>query len=253
MTSIEQFILDNFCLKTNKQIAKELGIKLYHVRKIAYSLGLYRMRLDFWTEEQIEFLKSNFEKIGDTELAQIFQEKFPKIKTWTKKHIEKKRKYLKLNRTAEQIAVIKQRNIDGGMYKDAHAKMWSTRTQKKEGETACWGNIRKSMYIKIEGKYKHAARYIWTQIHGEIAKGMNVAFIDGNNQNIAIENLELITNAEMAIRNGLKSSVGLSDNYVVATMTWNNKDLRKELLKNKELIEMKRLSLKIKRICRNQL
>jgi HNH endonuclease len=252
MTEIEQFVLDNFYQKTNKEIAQELGIKIQKLRPIAYSLGLYRINLEFWNDEQVMFLRENFETIGDTELAQIFQEKFSKVKKWTKKHIEKKRKHLKLNRTPEQLKKIKQRNIDAGMYADAHVKMWNNRTQKKEGETTYWGNIRKSMYIKIQGEYKQAARYIWTQTHGEIAKGMNVAFIDGNNRNIAIENLELLSNADMARRNALISSQGLSDNYVAATMSWKDKTMRKELLKNKELLEIKRLTLKIRRLCKQK-
>lgn len=252
MTTIEQFILDNFCLKTNKQIAQELGIKIEALRPIAYKLGLYRINLEYWTDEQILFLKENFETIGDTELAQIFQEKFPKSKVWTKKHIEKKRKYLNFHRTPEQIARIKQRNIAAGMYADAHAKMWKNRTQRVEGETALWGNIRKSLYIKVDGKYKHAARHVWTQNYGEIEKGMNVAFLDGNNQNISIENLELITNAEMARRNALISSQGLSDNYIAGMITFGNKSIREEIKKNKEILELKRLSLKIKRICQQK-
>lgn len=162
MTATEQFILDNFCLKTNKQIAEELGIKIQALRPIAYKLGLYRINLEYWTDEQILFLKGNFETIGDTELAQIFQEKFPKAKVWTKKHIDKKRKHLNLHRTPKQIALINQRNIDAGLYQ------------------------------KIDR---------------------------------------------------------LSDNYVAYRCSKQDKELRKELLKNKELLEVKRLTIKLKKIC----
>lgn len=162
MNEIEQYIYDNFHQKTNRQIANELRIKLYSVRQTAYKLGLYRINLEFWTDEQIMFLKENFESIGDTELSQIFQEKFPKTKNWTKKHIEKKRKYLNLHRTPEQIALINQRNIDAGLYQ------------------------------KIDR---------------------------------------------------------LSDNYVAYRCSKQDKELRKELLKSKELLEVKRLTIKLKKIC----
>lgn len=165
MTTIEQFILDNFCLKTNKQIAQELGIKIEALRPIAYKLGLYRINLEYWTDEQILFLKENFETIGDTELAQIFQEKFPKSKVWTKKHIEKKRKYLNFHRTPEQVSLINKRNIDAGLY-----------------------------------------------------------------QNID----------------------RLSDNYMAYRCSKQDKELRKELLKNKELLEVKRLTIKLRRICKQK-
>jgi hypothetical protein len=166
MTIIEQFILDNFCLKTNQQIAQELGIKIEALRPLAYKLGLYRINLEFWTEIQVLFLKENFETIGDTELSQIFQEKFPKSKVWTKRHIEKKRKYLSLHRTPEQISLINKKNVDAGIY-----------------------------------------------------------------QNID----------------------RLSDNYVAYRCSKQDKELRKELLKNKELLEVKRLTIKLRKICKQKL
>jgi hypothetical protein len=162
MINIERFILDNFCLKSNKEIAQELSIPLHQVRLKAYKLGLKRINLDYWTNEQIDFLKDNFENIGDTEIAEIFQQKFPKSKVWTRKHIDKKRNYLNLHRTPEQIALIKKRNIDAGMY------------------------------INIDR---------------------------------------------------------LSDNYIAYRCSKKDKELRKELLKNKELLEVKRLTIKLKKIC----
>ena len=48
-------------------------------------------------------------------------------------------------------------------------------------------------------KYKHAV--LWMQKHGEIPAGHNVIFGDGNKQNFAIENLVLVTNAELAYLN----------------------------------------------------
>lgn len=161
----EQFILDNFCLKTNKEIAQELNIPLHQVRLKAYKLGLYRINLEYWTDKQVLFLKENFESVGDTELAQIFQEKFPKSKVWTKKHIDKKRKYLNLHRTPEQISLINKKNVDAGMYQ------------------------------KIDR---------------------------------------------------------LSDNYVAYRCSKQDKELRKELLKNKELLEVKRLTIKLRKICKQK-
>jgi hypothetical protein len=162
MINVEQFILDNFYQKNNKEIAQELNIPLHQVRLNAYKLGLKRINLEYWTNEQIEFLKDNFESIGDTEIAEIFQQKFPKSKPWTRKHIDKKRNYLNLHRTPEQIALIKKRNIDAGMY------------------------------INIDR---------------------------------------------------------LSDNYIAYRCSKKDKELRKELLKNKELLEVKRLTIKLKKIC----
>jgi hypothetical protein len=41
----------------------------------------------------------------------------------------------------------------------------------------------------------------------------------------------------------------LSDNYIAYRCSKKDKELRKELLKNKELLEVKRLKIKLKKIC----
>ena len=253
MTPEEKYIAENFHHKTNRQLADELSLKLYNVRQIAYSLGLFRIDLEYWTDEQVDFLKGNFENIGDTELAQIFEKKFPKTKNWTKKHIEKKRRYLGLNRTKEQILLIKQRNKDLGMYAKANEKMWEARGKKNENEIVYWNNGGCMMpYIKINARFTPWARYVWCKAHGELGQEMKVVFKDGDNRNLSLENLEVISSAEHAKRNSLKSSQGLSDNYVAGMMSHKDYEMRKELLKNRELLETKRLQLKLSRICRQK-
>jgi len=60
--------------------------------------------------------------------------------------------------------------------------------------------------IKVPGKNRHTGydghfvfkhKYLWEKVHGAVPKGMAVTFIDGDKQNICIENLELITRAEV--------------------------------------------------------
>lgn len=58
------------------------------------------------------------------------------------------------------------------------------------------------IYIKVEGEPKMVQkhRWLWKKYHGEIPKGMCVAFKDGNRLNCTIDNLMLITDAEKATR-----------------------------------------------------
>lgn len=57
-------------------------------------------------------------------------------------------------------------------------------------------------YIRIrEGHWKEYHRYLWEQKKGPIPEGHNISFRDGNRRNCAIENLECISNAELALRN----------------------------------------------------
>lgn len=59
--------------------------------------------------------------------------------------------------------------------------------------------------LKIEAKrkliFKHI--HIWTLANGAPKKGENVVFKDGNTLNCKIENLELITDQELMVRNSL--------------------------------------------------
>lgn len=58
------------------------------------------------------------------------------------------------------------------------------------------------LYIRIsEGKWELLQRHIWVKNYGEIPPGYNVVFKDGNRKNCAIENLECISNSELAERN----------------------------------------------------
>jgi hypothetical protein len=120
-----------------------------------------------------------------------------------------------------------------------------------EGEIRYWkqwkGEGRSFPVVKVNGRWRHWARVEWEKYNGTIPKGMNVVFTDGNNKNLAIENLELITDAELSTRNAAKSIMALSDNYVVGTLTSGAPGMREAVKQCPELIELKRLTLKIKR------
>lgn len=244
------FIKGFFEALTNKELADALGLKITMVRMKCYELGLKRMELEYWTNAQIKFLRSNYKRIGDKELADIFNKKWVKVKGWTHKHIEKKRKYLKLNRTQRQIAAIRQRNVEKGRFAMCPVKAWKVRGVAPENDIRYWrkdGSNEKFPVIKISGKWLHWNRWAWEREFGPVPAGMNVVFKDGNPYNRAIENLELLTHAQLSFRNSLKSSKGLSDNYIAGILSHNNPGIRKELLQDKELLETKRLQLQLNR------
>lgn len=69
-------------------------------------------------------------------------------------------------------------------------------------------SIAKGGYIKVKvgepNKWKLKQRYIYEQHYGEIPKGHNVIFADRNIQNFDINNLVLVSKAEMLILNNNK-------------------------------------------------
>lgn len=246
---MERFLQHNYEKLTNAELADRLGLTLTVVRMKLYSMGLKRMEMEYWTDEQIDFLRANFHKIGDLELSEIFTRKWPKQKGWTKKHIEKKRRYLNLKRTKEQIRKIHLRNVEAGRFKICAIKRWDKCGRSKEGEIRFWRQnpCRSIPMIKVNGQYIFWARYTWEQNHGPIPKGMNVVFKDNNPRNMEISNLELITDAELSRRNSKISSQGLSDNYVAGIMTHGDPELRQMIKSDPDLVELNRQRLIMQR------
>lgn len=192
---------------TNRQLADAMGMKITSVRMKCYEMGLKRMELEGWTREQVAFLKKHYKKIGDTELAAMFSERWQKDKGWTKKHIEKKRRYLGLKRTAEEIRLIKKRNIELGYYAVANKKMWKARGVTPIGEIRYWKNSETGnlfVVIKTKDGFVHFAPWLYKKEIGDIPEGYVIGFKDRNNFNIVKENLEIITRAEHARRNAIK-------------------------------------------------
>ncbi len=58
------------------------------------------------------------------------------------------------------------------------------------------------LYIKVgtPSKWELYHRYVWQQQNGKIPDGMIVVFIDGNQENVCLENLEVISRQEHARR-----------------------------------------------------
>lgn len=247
----KNYIRKNYRDTTSEKMARVLGKKRTLVRTKMYEMGLYRQRLEYWTEEQVDFLQNNYQEIGDVELAEIFQSKWHKKKGWTKSHIDKKRNQLGLHRTKEQLEAIYQRNMENGRWSECAIKRWETTGQAPEGEIRYWktsNTDRKFPVIKIAGKWVHYGRYRWEQLHGPCPKGHNIVFLDGNPRNREDSNLGIMSDGELSRRNAKEQSIGMGDNYVLGIMTVGRPDLRETIRREyPQLIEIKRKQLILNR------
>lgn len=235
--------------KNNNALARHFGISLHTVRRICYQLGLKRMVLEYFTKQQIVFLSTHYMTIGDSEMAEIFQRKWPKQKPWNKKHIEKKRNYLGYHRTREQIKSIHTRNVKNGKFAICPVKAWDKRGRAPEGEVRYWSHStgQKFPVIKYQGKFVHWCRWAWKKYFGMIPTGKKVVFKDGNPYHLSPDNLELLSHAELARRNAVKSSQNLSNNYIAGLLTPRNPSLRQIIKQQIDILNIKRKQLTLKR------
>jgi hypothetical protein len=233
-------------------MAKKYGCNICLIRKQCYELRLYRMRLNFWTDQQVAFLKANYKIMGDTELAELFNEKFKRRKHWTKKHIDKKRGYLKLKRTKKQIIEIEQRNLDQGRL-NCHMK--KGKSNFLTTGPAVQGEIRMYKYthgvitsrIRIGKRWIYWPRWAYKKHHGPIPKGYVIVMKDKNAYNTIPSNLEAVTREEATRRHVSQYSINLSDAYVAAQLSYGNPELREIIKNDPVLIETKRTLLLLKR------
>lgn len=248
--SMISFIHDWWPVMSNKELAAIINIHITTLRAKVYKMGYYRMRLDFWTPDQTEFLKANYKKIGDVELAEIFQNKFPKNKPWTIKHIEKKRKYLNLKRTEMQLFRIKLRNIDQGRMDGLNWTATHMRRRIRIG-TCITRTINgyKVKLVRIQGGFRKLAHVNYEKHIGPIPSGKMLILKDNNPLNCEPENLEMVSRQVFAQR--MRDKDGTIAFYLSLKgrkcMRGNYKDkkLFKELLKHPELLQAKRNQLKL--------
>lgn len=245
---LDAFLIENFNCMTNAEIAKGVGISLCSTRSRLISLGYKRIELEYWTENQVETLKAHYQTKGDKELAEWYNEIYPKKKGWTLKHIEKKRNYLNLHRTKEQLAAIKERSRLKGAYSINHWKRWID--QAPLGDIKVWyPNSNPVKYIKTKNGYQRLAHFNWIKANGQIPKGYVIRIKNGDPMNCEIANLECITKAQ----NGMKNSaaINLSDGWVLHCIANRQPELQKELLKYPELIQLARTNYLLKKEIKN--
>lgn len=146
-----------------------------------YILGIQKPRKAQrrYTEEQLQFLKENYEKMGNRELLKLFNEKFNDTRT---------------------LSAIKNFGIIHGLQVDKEVRQnnrrkhldrpGSKRATRKSGDIRieCGRPIMKD----DEGNWKTAARVIWEKEHGPVPEGYVVTVLDGNPNHIDPDNITCV-------------------------------------------------------------
>ncbi|MFD2962801.1 MULTISPECIES: HNH endonuclease signature motif containing protein [Olivibacter] len=101
-------------------------------------------------------------------------------------------------------------------------------------------------HIRIAlGEWEYLHIYNWKTANGQVPDGHVVAFKDGDTLNPDISNLELITMGENMLRNS--GTMNLPDGMISVYLAPRDRELRKEILKHPELIELKRQQILLQR------
>lgn len=249
--AMDQFLIDNRAAMTTRQLGAALGLTLHVTRNRCYELGMLVMEMEYWTKEQVRILSAKYHFWGDVEIAEFFNSVFPeKKKGWTKKHIEKKRRYLKLKRTTEEKKSIHARNTLFFSFAENHYKRWIG-LETEIGTVKLWKlekGERPTLYIKVVpaeatcyGSYIKLARYNWIKVNGQIPEGYAIRHKDGNTFDCNIENLECLTKAE----NGARNCNQLSDSWIAGITARGDKELKEELLKHPMILDLRRAQIKL--------
>lgn len=206
-----------------------------------------RLQYRRWTAAKITYLKRNYRRMGDKELAQQISEKVTTDgKVYKLKQIEKKRSYLGLQRTPEELAKIRARNASNGCWiksdelraKRTYPEGKSVVVNMKDGS--------KRRYIKVGSKMVFHNRFLWEQEYGKIPKGFVLRCLTEDKLNPDPDNWELLSMEENARRNS--ASTHLADGFILSCIAYRNKPLQ-QLIKNlyPELIQTAKLNYQLNR------
>lgn len=172
-----------------------------------------------YTKEEVEFLRENYPKFSLLELTKMFNEKFNCNIYYRTLSSAMKRKGIKSGRTGcfEKGCISFNKGKKQTEYMTPEGIEQSSKTRFQKGKNinkqrhkyAEVGTevVDKNGYImvrvaeRIENKshqfWKFKQQLIYEQHYGEIPKGHKVIFADGNNRNFDIDNLILVSNAEL--------------------------------------------------------
>lgn len=164
-----------------------------------------------YTKEIVDFIRDNVKGISNKELVRLVNERFGEdtvtetaihgIKTRYKLKnglcCKFKKGYLPYNKGVKMSDELKAK-VSATWFKKGHlphntAPLGTETIDKKDGYIRVKVNNTRNKHI--DWKYKH--HIVWEEHYGKVPKGCNIIFLDGNKQNVNIDNLACVTNNEL--------------------------------------------------------
>lgn len=255
---LEQRLIKLYPGSDTRTLANELGIGYNALRSRAKRLGLKKIEgfrsipnHSIWRTANVEEFKRLYPTTSNQELAKKYGISYNAVKNQaTYLGLKKDPEHVNSGRFQKgQVSWNKGKPcpwahnngnfINGHQpHNTKHDGAITTRND-KSGHQYKWIRVSK-------GNWKMYHVYLWEQEHGKVPKGKIVVFKDGNTLNCTINNLELITRQEHARRNS--GSINLPDSFVAHLIAGkHDRHLKEDILKNKEMIDLKRKSIILNR------
>lgn len=222
-----------------------------------------------WTAEEEQFLRDHAHEMTAAEMAEHLDRTDQSVKGYMQ------RKGIKTGRTGQFKKGHKTWNKGKkGLFMSPNCKKsWFKKGHKPENtlfdgavtirhERTKYGKVIPYMWIRLEeANWEPYHRYLWKKHNGPIPSDHVVIFKDGNTMNCCIENLNMISMRENALRNrdwekamqtmernGTHASINLTDNFVATMMAGHDPQIKEYLLTHRpDLIRLARANYKLKR------
>lgn len=203
------------------------------------------------TDKMVQHILQHYKEKGNLWLAKEFNELFPRPKKkgiWTPAQILALMKRRKIRRTAEEVRHVQAKQIEHGIkiakggYKAAEINTLTTwQLGYKDGKP------HKLQFVMTEDGWRQYKRVLWEKYHGPLKRGQDIKVIDGNEENIVIENLKMIEHSAL-----LHKGFGeLSDSWILGCIAKGNPELRAILKDCPDIIDLYRNSRIIIRALKN--
>ncbi len=144
------------------------------------------MKIRKWTYSEIKFLKENYHNMTNQNIADKLQRSLSSI--------HQKGHLLRLKKDKDFLKELNKQNL--GFQRHQFKKGNRPHNTKDVG----YERITKDGYVEVKvagpNVFELKHRWIWKQANGEIPKGYNIQFKDGNRQNCRIDNLYMISRSQ---------------------------------------------------------
>lgn len=246
------------------QLAKQLGIEYSKLKSLTSRMGLAKAenfrvkKIDsIWNEETEKFLIKHYPDKPNTKLAKQLNTTVRSILARANVlGLKKSQRYLDEKRPGKFKKGHATWNKGKSVYTGGEKGWFKQGSQPKntlyDGAITVRRDSKGHRYkwIRIaKGKWEMLHRHLWEKEKGSVPDGCILVFKDGDPMNCKIDNFELINRRDLMKRNS--GSVNLPDRMVAQCLATQSRktdyELKDELLKYPELLELKRQSIILER------